>query len=143
MTNDTVIYEVLTPPQDPSLVAKAKAQPGGWIYDIDWNYPANQAVPPEAIRGGWEVNANGEFTGRFARNNRYRAVSRSPRSVKPYMRAAARTNRDQWIVEIDPRGEALFPDTPEALIRGWWYVNKNGVITDSFRPNALWKPENK
>jgi len=57
------------------------------------------------------------------------------------MHAAAKTNRDQWIVEIDPRGEAHFPNIPPALIRGWWYVDKAGKITDQFRPNSLREPD--
>jgi len=137
-----VKFEIRTPPQDPTLVAAASAQPGSWVYEVDRPYPPEQQVPPEAIAGSWEVNAAGKLTGKYARNNqRYRPVMRSTRPLKPYMHAAAKTNRDQWIVEIDPRGESLFPNIPPSLVRGWWYVDKTGRITDQFRPNSLWEPD--
>lgn len=140
MMDNPVQIEQRTPPRDPALVNEAKSKPGGWVYEIDRPYPADQQVPPEAIRGGWEVSADGRLTGKYARNRRYRPVQRSSRPLKPYMHAAAKTNRDQWIVEIDPRGEKLFPEIPPALMRGWWYVDKTGKITEEFRPNSLWEP---
>lgn len=131
-------HEYRTPPDDPALVAAALRQPGGWVYDIDWAYPDDQRTPPEAIRGGWEVGPDGRLTGLFAPNPHYRAIERCDRVLAPYVHAAARTNRAQWIVELDPRGEAHFPVVPDALIRGWWYVDANGIVTDRFRPNARW-----
>ena len=136
--SDDVQTEQRVPPDDPSLVAAAKAGPGQWVYDIDRPYPADQPVPPEAIRGSWQVDDAGRLTGQYARNPRYRAIEHPTRTLEPYVHATARTNRDQWIVEIDPRGEASFPDIPPHLIRGWWYVDPSGVITDQFRPNSLW-----
>ncbi len=133
-------YELREPPSDPKLIQAAAIHPGEWIYDIDWDYPENQRTPPEAIRGGWEVGPDGRFTGRFASNPRYRAIQNLDRPLKPYMHAGAKTSRSQWIVEIDPRGEKLFPEIPEELIRGWWYVDANGSITRQFRPNSKWKP---
>jgi hypothetical protein len=141
MTDSPVEFEMRTPPQDPALAAAASGKPGGWVYEVDRPYPPEQQVPPEAIRGSWEVNADGKLTGKYARNRRYRPVQRSSRLLKPYMHAAAKTNRNQWIVEIDPRGEASFPNIPTSLIRGWWYVDATGTITDQFRPNSMWEPE--
>jgi len=128
------------PPDDSRLREAAKAHSGGWVYEIDRSYPPDQHVPPEAIRGSWEVGSDGKLTGKYARNERYRAVELSQRLLKPYMHAAAKTNRDQWIVEIDERGEKFFPDIPPSLVRGWWYVDKTGKITQEFRPNSLWEP---
>lgn len=127
-----------TPPADPALHDAARHHPGEWVYDIDWPYPATQRTPPEAIRGGWEVAPDGRLTGLFTPNARYRPIEQCSRILKPYVHAAADTNRDQWIVEIDPRGEDRFPDIPEALIRGWWYVDVHGKVTDRFRPNSRW-----
>ena len=141
MTQPIERYEMREPPKDPKLAKAAAAQPGGWVYDIDWSFPESQRTPPEAIRGGWEIGQDGKFTGRFAPNPRYRAILRSDRKLKPYMHSAARANRAQWIVEIDPRGEKLFPKIPDELIRGWWYVDEDGNITDQFRPNSQWKPD--
>ena len=133
-----IVTEHRIPPQDPALIKAAQENPGGWAYDIDWEYHANQRTPPEAIRGGWQVGPDGQLTGLFTPNARYRPIEKCSRTLKPYVHAAAETNRDQWIVEIDPRGEHRFPDIPEALIRGWWYVDTNGKVTDRFRPNSRW-----
>ena len=70
---------------------------------------------------------------------RYRPiVSKSSGALKAYMHAAAKTNKNQWMVEIDPRAEDLFPNIPQNLIKGWWYVDKDGRITDKFRHNSQW-----
>jgi hypothetical protein len=134
-------YEQCSPPHEASLVDAAKQQPNGWVYDIDWAYPETQRTPPEAIRGSWKVDGDGQLTGLFAVNPRYRPVERCERKLKPYVHAAARTNRSQWIVEIDPRGEDQFPNISEEMIRGWWYVDDQGVVTDQFRPNSRWAGE--
>ena len=134
--NQADAFEIRTPPYSPSLIASALKQPGQWVYDIDFVYPPAQRVPPEAIRGAWESGGDGKLTGRYAPNARYRPIVRKKPDLKPYMHAGAKTNRNQWIVEIDPRGESLFPDVPEKLIRGWWYVDSEGMITNMFRENS-------
>lgn len=131
--------ETRPPPTDGTLVEAAQQQPGGWAYDVDRFYPENQRVPPEAIRGAWKVDELGKLTSHYMPNARYRAVSSCDRELKPYMHRGARTNPSRWIVEIDARGEALFPDIPPGLVRGWWYVDDQGKITNQFRPNSLWK----
>lgn len=136
--SETVRYEFREPPADPKLRQAAKEKPGSYVYDIDWPYPDNQPTPPEAIRGSWEIDSDGNITTRYAVNAKYRAIVHCSRLLKPYMHAGAKHTRDQWIVEIDPRGEPLFPAIPNDLVRGWWYVNKEGIITDQFRPNAGW-----
>ena len=136
--SDPTTYQLRTQPHDSRLVEAAKNQPGAWVYDVDFEYPPDQPTPSEAIRGAWESGPDGRLTGRFAPNDRYRAIQQSTRPLKPYMHAGARSNRNQWIVEIDPRGEHLFPQIPAQLIRGWWYVDESGKITDQFRPNSQW-----
>ena len=131
-------YERRSPPSDPALVASARQQPNGWVYEIDWPYPDDQRTPPEAIRGGWQVAPDGQLTDIYSPNPRYRAIERCDRRLKPFMLAGAHRYPGQWIVEIDPRGEHLFPDIPENMIRGWWYVDAAGSITDRFRPNSRW-----
>ena len=131
-------FEMRTPPDDQALVAAARATPNGWVYEVDWTYPDDQPTPPEAIRGAWEVGADGRMTGRYKVNERYRPIIRSTRTLPAYMHAGARTNRDQWVVEIDPRGEGAFPAIPPHLVRGWWYVDATGRITDRFRQNSQW-----
>lgn len=136
---DAVAIEKRVPPDDIGLKAAAEANPGGWVYDIDWQYPDEQPVPPEAIRGAWKVSEDGFLSGDYAPNARYRPIEMPKRELKPYMHAAARSNADEWMVEMDPAAEPLFPDIPEELIRGWWYVDKRGQITGQFRPNALYR----
>ena len=131
-------YQVRTPPSDPELIREAQSKPNGFLYEIDYAYPDDQPTPPEAIRGAWEIDSQGQFTGRYSVNERYRAMQHPQRTLKPYMHAAAKTNRNQWIVEIDPRGESAFPSIPEHLIRVWWYVDNTGKITNHFRPNSRW-----
>lgn len=67
MTEDD---EPQTPPTE--LVEQALAFPGGWVYEIDGEYQPSDAVPPEAIRGGWEVDLDGRLTGHFEPNPRFR-----------------------------------------------------------------------
>lgn len=52
----------------PELVEQALSFPGGWVYEIDGEFAATEAIPPERIRGGWEVDQVGRLTGRFERN---------------------------------------------------------------------------
>lgn len=127
-------------PDDPALIDAAKTLPNGWVYDVDWPYPETQRTPPESIRGTWQVGPDGVLTGVFASNPRYRPIEQCLRTLKPYVHAAARTNPDQWIVEIDPRGETAFPNIPEKWVRGWWFVDRDGSITSNFRPNSRWEP---
>lgn len=134
----TMTTEHRTPPADPALHDAARQNPGAWVYDIDWPYPATQRTPPEAIGGGWEVGPDGRLTGLFMPNPRYRAIETCDRPPKPYVHAAAATHREQWIVEIDPRGEDRLPNIPDEMIRGWWHVDADGRITNRFRPNARW-----
>lgn len=133
--------EMRAPPSDASLRAQAAANPGGWVYDIDYPYTADQHVPPEAIRGAWEVTKVGTLSGNYAPNNRYRPIKDVERPLKPYMHAAALHNPDQWIAEIAPAAEGHFPDIPETHIAGWWLVDSTGKLTRKFRANSLFDPK--
>lgn len=109
VTNHDGRNEFRKPPRTDALVAATRSRADTRVYDIDRAYPPEQPVPSEAIVGSWEVDRLGNLTGRFARNDRYRPVERCTRPLKPYVHAAAKSNRDQWIVEIDERGESSFP----------------------------------
>jgi hypothetical protein len=52
--------------------AEAKKHPGGHVYAIDGNYGPNDAVPPDAIKGAWAVDARGELVGEFIPNPNYK-----------------------------------------------------------------------
>jgi hypothetical protein len=81
---------------------------------------------------------DGRLTGLFIPNPRYRAIEPCERPLGSYVHATAETNRDQWIVEIDPRAEDRFPDISDEMLRGWSYVDADRKVTDRFRPNARW-----
>jgi hypothetical protein len=59
------------PPQ--SLAAEAKLHPGGWVYEIDGEMVGNPQgdIPPEAIKGAWEVDQDGMLTGVYRVNPRH------------------------------------------------------------------------
>lgn len=135
---DAVIYEDREPPADASLIEAARANPGGWVYDIDYHYRDEEEPPMEAIRGAWEVSESGKLTGKYGINSRFRPITICTRPLKPYMHAAAKSHPGGWVAEIDPRGEDLFPNIPEKFIVGWWLIGKNGLITQYFRENSLY-----
>jgi hypothetical protein len=58
----------------PALVAEAKTRPGGWVYEIVGDYQPDDAVPPEAIRGAWKVDDEGQIVGDFMPNPKFRAT---------------------------------------------------------------------
>lgn len=58
----------------PELVAEAKAHPGGWVYEIEGEFERDEGVPPEAIRGAWAVNTDGEIVGEFIPNPKFRSA---------------------------------------------------------------------
>lgn len=58
-------------PSDAAVQA-AKQNPGGWVYQVDEEYATNQAVPPEAIRGAWQVDLTGNIVGEFIPNPNYK-----------------------------------------------------------------------
>lgn len=63
------------PPTVPEITeqakAEAKSQPNGWVYAIGGGYNSTERVPPQAIRGAWKVDANGNITGEFKPNPNY------------------------------------------------------------------------
>lgn len=60
----------------PELEAEARQHPGGWVYEMDGKFSPNDTVPPEAIKGAWEVDENGKLTGVYQSNPRYRPFPR-------------------------------------------------------------------
>ena len=59
------------------MLAEAKRNPNGWVYQIDGAFGPDENVPPEAIVGAWKVNAVGEIEGDFIPNPRYRTKRNS------------------------------------------------------------------
>ena len=122
-----------------ALIEEAKRTPSGWVYHIDWDYRADQHVPPEAIVGAWEVDGSGKL-GEFKFNDNYRAVIIAKRQPRDYMKRTL-TSRDaaEWLIEADPQYDDLFPAFPPEGITGRWYVGEDGKFTGQFRPNPHYK----
>lgn len=58
----------------PEMIAEAKANPNGWVYQIAGNFGPDDAVPPECIVGAHKVDEHGQLTGEFQVNPRYRGT---------------------------------------------------------------------
>ena len=132
--------EKRSPPADPALREAARNTPGGWVYEIDGPNRPDAYTPPEAVKGGWRVDVDGELTGEYAPNPSFRPIQRLDRKLPRYMTAGARFVHDEWIAEIAPAAEHLFPDVPHNQKVGFWYVNSSGVLTDMFRANSKFEP---
>lgn len=61
----------------PGLVDEARANPGGWVYEIDGDMvdDPHGVVPPEAISGAWQVDACGQLSGDFKANPNYQPAA--------------------------------------------------------------------
>jgi len=62
----------------PEAVAEAKRHPNGWVYVIEGGFRPDEGVPPQAIRGAWKVDANGEIMGAFIPNPNFVPGLRKP-----------------------------------------------------------------
>jgi len=51
-----------------ALLAEAKQQPGGWVYELRGVVDVDGEVPPSDIRGAWKVDDRGEIVGDFVSN---------------------------------------------------------------------------
>lgn len=71
------------PTPSPELVAQARTQPDSWIYKVDREFGPNDAVPPEAIIGAWQVDSAGNITGGFIRNPNHVQAPRKTAEVDP------------------------------------------------------------
>lgn len=55
------------------MLREARANPGGWVYEISSQYDPNGAVPPHAIKGAWRVDDRGEIVpGSYTPNPNFR-----------------------------------------------------------------------
>ena len=56
----------------PEMIAEAKANAGGWVYQIAGSFGPNDHIPPEFIKGAFKVDEDGKITGEFQANPKYR-----------------------------------------------------------------------
>ena len=56
----------------PGEIEEAKKLPNGHVYRIKGDFGPHEAVPPEAILGAWEVDANGNIVGDFIPNPNFK-----------------------------------------------------------------------
>lgn len=64
----------------PDVLEAARKNPGGWVYKIEGAFGPDDYIPPEAIVGAWGVDANGNLTGEFRDNPKYKPGASSERS---------------------------------------------------------------
>lgn len=126
---------------DAQAIAEARKNPGGWVYVVDHPYGLNEYVPPEAIEGAWQVDEHGSISGDFHPSPNYRPIERSSRRLPQYMHSVARQSANEWLSEIDPRCESLFPNVPEVAIVGFWQVDADGSLSNRFRPSSRYDPD--
>lgn len=62
------------------VIKAARENANGWVYKIEGTYGPTEHVPPEAIVGAWKVDANGNLTGGFLPNPKYRPDISMPES---------------------------------------------------------------
>lgn len=55
----------------PEAVKEALNHPNGWVYVIDGGFKYDDAIPPQAIKGAWQVNEHGVIIGEFLPNPNY------------------------------------------------------------------------
>lgn len=60
-----------------AIVERAKQLPGQWVYEIVGEFGPHDPVPPEAIRGAWKVNDQGEIEGDFIPNAKFKEAGSS------------------------------------------------------------------
>jgi len=68
-----------TPP--PDAIAEAARHPGGWLYEIGGGFGPEDAAPPEAVVGAWNVAAEAGRGGACIPNPDYepnRGPAKSP-----------------------------------------------------------------
>ena len=67
-------------PDKPSdeAIESAKSMKNGWVYQIDnrYNLSPDDAVPPKAIMGAWQVDARGHIIGDFIKNPNYKGLEK-------------------------------------------------------------------
>ena len=51
----------------------ARKWPNGWVYEIEGDYGPDDAVPPEAVVGAWNVDPEGRIVGDFIPDPNYRS----------------------------------------------------------------------
>lgn len=56
------------------LLAEARANPNGWVYEVEGITVPNEWVDPKRIRGAWRVDPMGELTGEYKPNPNFRST---------------------------------------------------------------------
>ncbi len=54
------------------VIRAARENANGWVYKIEGSFSPTEYIPPEAVVGAWKVNENGNLTGEFIPNQKYK-----------------------------------------------------------------------
>ena len=60
----------------PEIIALARRHPNGHVYAIEGKFGPSDDVPPQAIKGAWKVDGQGNIVGDFIPNPNYRPKPR-------------------------------------------------------------------
>ncbi len=120
-----------------NTISSAKKNPGGWVYHIVGSFSPNQTIPPEHILGAWEVDKNGNLTGKFHPNEKFNSFSSKYYTPPEYIYFLAKDNKNKWIYEIDDEFKNKV-DVPLNKIYGAWLVDSNGDLTGNFKINPIY-----
>lgn len=118
----------VAPPITEELRAQARRQPGGWVYALDPAVDPNGEVPGWAVRGGFRVGPDGELTGDWTANPKYRpspAALGLPAPANPLeaalQRAATGTGSEDALLDAVLDGELFLfargPDDTDLYVR--------------------------
>ena len=55
----------------PEEIEEAKRMPGGYVYRMAGKFGPEDRVPPDAIVGAWKVDAKGNISGDFIKNENF------------------------------------------------------------------------
>lgn len=54
------------------MLAEAKNNPNGWVYQIEGSFGPNNRVPPECVVGAYKVDEKSLLTGEFKSNPNFK-----------------------------------------------------------------------
>ncbi len=96
------------------LRERARRQPGAWLYVLDPAVDPEGRVPGWAVRGGFQVDDQGELTGEYRANPDYRPSPRALGLPQPandledaLQRAATRTGSQEALLDAIIEGELI------------------------------------
>ncbi len=121
------------------LLDEARRYPGGHVYEIEGPFDRDGAIPPYAIRRGWEIGPDGQPTGDFTDNPNFGV--RQPMGDMEQLMADARAQSTGDEIELLVRNELSQRDTPLPFDVGITIVADFVMGLGFFPPETDWMTE--